>query len=112
MAGGGVALVVGAVFVFGLGVLVADAYAKASGRSDPPEVVIDEVSGQLIALSVMPLDPLAYGVAFVLFRVADIAKPWPVSWADRDVKGGLGIMLDDVFAGIYAAAGGAIVLSI
>jgi phosphatidylglycerophosphatase A len=44
------------------------------------------------------------GVGFVLFRVFDIVKPWPVSWADRAVEGGLGVMLDDVLAGIYAAA--------
>ena len=44
-----------------------------------------------------------YAVGFVLFRIADIFKPWPVSWADRKIKGGLGIMLDDVFAGVYAA---------
>ena len=41
--------------------------------------------------------------AFVLFRVFDIWKPWPVSWTDRTIKGGLGVMLDDVFAGVYAA---------
>ena len=42
--------------------------------------------------------------AFVAFRLADILKPWPASWADRSVKGGFGIMLDDLFAGIYAWA--------
>ena len=50
-----------------------------------------------------PLDPLAYTLALLLFRIFDIWKPWPVRWADRRVKGGLGIMLDDLLAAVYAA---------
>jgi phosphatidylglycerophosphatase A len=50
-----------------------------------------------------PLNPFAYALAFVLFRIFDIWKPWPVRWADRHIHGGLGIMLDDVLAAIYAA---------
>ena len=49
-----------------------------------------------------PLDPLAYALAFLLFRLFDIWKPWPVRWADRHIKGGLGIMLDDLLAAVYA----------
>jgi phosphatidylglycerophosphatase A len=49
-----------------------------------------------------PLDPLAYALAFLLFRIFDIWKPWPVRWADRHFKGGLGIMLDDLLAALYA----------
>ena len=45
-----------------------------------------------------------YAAGFLLFRVADILKPWPVSWADRRLKGGAGIMVDDIFAAIYAGA--------
>ena len=41
--------------------------------------------------------------AFVLFRIGDIVKPWPISWADRSIKGGLGIMLDDAIAGVFVA---------
>jgi phosphatidylglycerophosphatase A len=64
--------------------------------------VIDEVAAQWLVLLPAPLDPLAYAVAFVLFRIFDIWKPWPVRWADRHVKGGLGIMLDDLLAAVYA----------
>ena len=49
-----------------------------------------------------PLEPIAWLLAFVLFRLFDIWKPWPVNWADRHVKGGFGIMLDDVLAAGYA----------
>ena len=49
-------------------------------------------------------DILTYGVAFVLFRLADIVKPWPASWADQNIKGGLGVMIDDIIAAIFSAA--------
>ena len=49
-----------------------------------------------------PPAPLPYALAFLLFRIFDIWKPWPVRWADRHVRGGLSIMLDDFFAAIYA----------
>ena len=52
----------------------------------------------------VPLDPLLYGAAFFLFRVFDIVKPFPANWADREMKGGLGVMTDDLVAGIYALA--------
>ena len=64
--------------------------------------MIDEVAGQWLVLVPAPLDPLAYALAFLLFRIFDIWKPWPVRWADREAKGGLGIMLDDLLAAIYA----------
>ena len=75
---------------------------------DPSFVVWDEFVGQwiaLIPLVVMPRSWLWIFAGFILFRIFDIWKPWPVSWADRDVEGGLGVMLDDLIAGLYAAAG-------
>lgn len=76
---------------------------------DPQWIVVDEVVGLWIALAALPLTfywfltvPLAFG----LFRLFDITKPWPVSWADRSVGGALGIMLDDLLAGLYAAGVG------
>jgi len=73
---------------------------------DPGVIVWDEFVGQWIAL--MPLLWIARGwpwivAGFALFRLFDVWKPWPVSWADRKVKGGVGVMLDDVLAGLYAA---------
>lgn len=71
--------------------------------SDPSWIVVDEVVGMWIAAAAAPLSLLWFGIAFLLFRFFDILKPWPVGWADRKVGGGMGVMLDDVFAGIYAA---------
>jgi phosphatidylglycerophosphatase A len=76
--------------------------ARASTVKDPGAVVIDEIAGQWLVLLAAPLDPLAYALAFLLFRVFDTWKPWPARWADRHVKGGLGIVLDDLLAAIYA----------
>jgi len=75
---------------------------KASGIGDPGFVVIDEIAAQLLILAAAPLDWRFYLAAFLLFRLFDIWKPFPVSWCDRNVKGGFGIMLDDVAAAIYA----------
>ena len=69
---------------------------------DPGAIVIDEVAAQWLVLLPAPLDPLSYAAAFVLFRIFDIWKPWPVRWADRRLSGGLGIMLDDLLAAVYA----------
>ena len=95
-------LAVATVIAFTIGWWAAATVAKASAIEDPGAVVIDEVAAQWLVLLPAPLDPLAYAVAFVLFRIFDIWKPWPVRWADRHVKGGLGIMLDDLLAAVYA----------
>ena len=95
-------LAVAAALVFTLGWWAAATVAEASGTEDPGAIVIDEVAGQWLALVPAPLDPLAYTLAFLLFRLFDIWKPWPARWADRHVKGGLGIMLDDLLAAVYA----------
>jgi phosphatidylglycerophosphatase A len=95
------------VSAFALGVWVCH-WAVATLRiKDPASVVWDEFVGQWVAL--LPLLWLQRGwvwifAGFILFRIFDIWKPWPVSWADRRIDGGLGIMLDDVIAGIYAAS--------
>lgn len=91
---------------FALGVWASDIVIERLRIEDPGVIVWDEFVGQWIAL--LPLLWMARDwrwmlVAFVLFRLFDIWKPWPVSWADRCVKGGLGVMLDDVIAGFYAA---------
>ena len=83
---------------------------------DPGKVVVDEVAGQMIAL--LPLSLLAVGtgksgiiVSFILFRLFDIFKPYPARRFER-LRGGLGIMADDLVAGFYGAVGTALVLSI
>jgi phosphatidylglycerophosphatase A len=100
---GGPALLLGmAAVLFVLGWKCADAELPGDD-SDPGWIVADEVVGMWIALALAPVSLLGFAFAFVAFRFFDIAKPWPVSWADRNVGGGLGVMLDDVFAGLYAA---------
>ena len=88
--------------LFAVGVASAGAAEKILDRVDPGAVVIDEIVGVLIALTAAPLHPAAALVGFALFRLFDIAKPFPVGWVDRHLHGGLGIMLDDVVAGLYA----------
>ena len=92
------------------------AYMRVTPGEDPQEIVIDEVAGQLIALLPLSLglwyagaDPMVFFSAwpgwvgaFLAFRLFDIFKPWPVSWADRKSTP-LGVMLDDVLAGYMAA---------
>ena len=94
------------VFTFALGVWASN-HAIARLRIDDPGVVVwDEFVGQWIALLPLVIVPRPWPwvlAAFALFRLFDIWKPWPVSWADRRIKGGLGVMLDDVVAGFYAA---------
>lgn len=69
---------------------------------DHPGIVWDEIVGYLITMIAAPAGYLWLFVGFVLFRLFDIWKPWPIKWIDRQVSGGWGIMLDDVLAGIFA----------
>lgn len=101
---GAAGLAVAALAAFLAGVWAAKVYLRSSAASDPGAIVIDEVAGQWIALLVAGTDPLLFGAGFVLFRVADIWKPWPISWLDRTLTGGLGVMVDDVAAGVLAGA--------
>ncbi len=100
--GGPWALLIAATVTFALGLWAIKVYMAAEDRHDPPSVVIDEMVGQWLTLAFAPLDPLAYLLGFLLFRVADIVKPWPVGWLDRRVGGAFGVLIDDVAAGVYA----------
>lgn len=102
--GGPMALLLATALIFLLGCWAADGYEKISGRHDPSEVVIDEVAGQWLALTVAGLNLWMFVGAFLLFRLFDITKPWPIRWVERRFPGGLGIMLDDIVAGVFAAA--------
>jgi phosphatidylglycerophosphatase A len=84
-----------------VGVWAAEEACRYHGVKDPQSVVIDEVAGYMVAMLVLPKDWQHMLMAFVTFRIFDILKPWPASWADRDLGGGLGVMLDDLFAGAY-----------
>ena len=87
-----------------IGIAASRIVLRKSGIKDPSFVVIDEVAGQWLALLPAGLNPYLFVAGFLAFRLFDIWKPWPVGWADRKVPGATGVMLDDLIAGIYAAA--------
>jgi phosphatidylglycerophosphatase A len=97
-------VVVAAIAAFAAGWWAAHVYVRATGAEDPPEIVIDEIGGQLLTLAVVPADVVLYAAGLVAFRLADIFKPWPASWAEKRLKGGLGAMADDFLAGLYSTA--------
>ena len=99
---GPLALAGASVLVFVFGARAANITVKRTGVEDPGFIVIDEVAGQWLVLAVAPLDPAWYAAGFVLFRIVDIAKPWPASWIDEYITGGIGVMADDVVAALYA----------
>ncbi len=106
--GGNVALAGAIVVVFALGIWSSALYMEKTGSHDPGAIVIDEVAGQWVVLLAVanPFQPdaIVYAVAFGLFRFFDIVKPWPISWADKNIKGAFGVMFDDVLAGVAGAA--------
>jgi phosphatidylglycerophosphatase A len=100
---------------FALGTWAAGRVIRRLGVEDPGVVVIDEFVGQWLTLAIVdaalrampgalatPSTIALLGAGFLLFRICDIAKPWPASWADRTLDGGFGAMLDDAFAGVWA----------
>ena len=88
--------------LFLVGSFAAGEAEKILDNRDPGAVVIDEIVGMLIAMVAVPLTPLTMMLGFILFRIFDILKPFPVNIFDQRFHGGLGIMLDDVIAGIYS----------
>ena len=90
--------------LFVVGFLTAGSAEKILDRPDPGSIVIDEVMGMFVTLTLAPNHPVAWLLGFILFRIFDVLKPFPVSWLDTHLHGGIGIMMDDVMAGIYALA--------
>ena len=102
---GRLALLVAVTGVLALGIWASGRYCAAIEQEDSGEVVIDEVAGQWLALVfAAPDNPWHFFAAFLLFRFFDIAKLWPASWAQDHLPGGWGVMMDDIVAGLYAAA--------
>ena len=92
------------VLVFWIGGMAATRGEQILGCKDPGEIVIDELLGMWLVL--LPFSDPGWskiGIAFILFRVFDMWKPWPIRWFDRNVHGGTGIMIDDIVAGILSA---------
>ncbi len=86
-----------------LGIWLCGEASKQMGVHDHPGIVWDEIVGYMITMIAAPAGWLWLLIGFVLFRFFDILKPWPISYLDRQVHGGLGIMLDDILAGVMAA---------
>ena len=95
---GAAATLIAAVISFAAGLWASGVYARDAGLSDPSEVVIDEAAAIMATVALVPFTPICVVLAFVLFRFFDIVKPWPVSLAERRLKGALGIMADDAVA--------------
>ena len=85
-----------------LGIFAAEHYGQRTGKKDAPEIIIDEVAGQWIPLVIIPLDVTWYIAAFLLFRFFDISKIGPMGYAE-EFTGGIGVIADDLVAGILAA---------
>lgn len=90
--------------VFFLACYVSDAAERELGKTDPGEVVIDELAGFLVTMLGLPLTISSVAAGFFAFRLFDIWKPWPVRALQDNLRGGLGIVMDDVGAGVYAHA--------
>ncbi|MGE4064873.1 MAG: phosphatidylglycerophosphatase A [Rhodospirillaceae bacterium] len=99
------ALPLASLAMFGLGWWLSALHLAEVGAEggDPQWIVLDEVAGVWLAVSLIDPSWLSYAAGFLLFRLLDIWKPWPIGWVDRSVKGGLGVMLDDYLAGLFAA---------
>ena len=95
-------LVAGILALTIFGIVAAERYGQRTGKKDASEVIIDEVAGQWIPLVIIPLEIDWYIAAFLLFRFFDISKIGPVGYAER-FAGGVGVMADDLVAGILAA---------
>ena len=86
------------------GVWICGESARRLGVHDHPAIVWDEVAGMMIVLLAAPRTWWGIALAFALFRLLDVWKPWPIREVDHGMRGGLGIMLDDVMAALMAAA--------
>lgn len=87
-----------------VGIGICGIAAEKLGEHDFGGIVWDEIAGFIITMWLVPFTWQTVIVGFILFRFFDILKPWPIKWLDQQVHGGLGIMLDDVLAGIFAGS--------
>ncbi|HEY1096550.1 MAG TPA: phosphatidylglycerophosphatase A [Alphaproteobacteria bacterium] len=102
--GGGLSLIGFALVCFLAGLYAIPRYTAYTENKDPPEIVLDEVAGIALTFIAAPhLDILTILFGFTLFRALDALKPGPIGWCDRKLKGGMGVMMDDIVAGIVAS---------
>jgi phosphatidylglycerophosphatase A len=103
---GMIGLAIAALLLLWIGTIAARYYGQKSGQTDDQAIVVDEVVGVWIAGIPAATNPVLWLIAFLLFRLFDITKPFPASYFDKSERGGaLYVMLDDVVAGIYAFFG-------
>ena len=102
--GGTSAVLTCALVFFVLGMWASAVAGKALGVADHGGIVIDEIAAFVLVLAFTPAGLIWLVVAFVLFRIFDITKPWPIRYFDRTLKGGFGVMFDDLLAAIAAIA--------
>lgn len=99
---GNIGLFIAAIIIFFVGWWASNEYMKYyPEKHDPKQIVVDEVAGIWLLLSILPNTWQGYLVGFVVFRFFDVLKPYPISLADRKIKGGFGVMFDDILAAIY-----------
>ncbi|MFC1665718.1 phosphatidylglycerophosphatase A [Pseudomonadota bacterium] len=91
-----------ALLFFAVGIPVCNQASKYYQAHDHSSIVWDELVGFMITMSFVPINLVSLVIGFVLFRIFDILKPWPISWLDKNVQGSWGIMVDDVAAGLAA----------
>ena len=99
---GMLSVLIACVIVCVLGVYLCARTTAALGVHDHPAIVWDEIAGYFVTMLFAPASVTTVVLGFVLFRIFDILKPWPISVIDSRLKGGLGVMLDDILAGLFA----------
>jgi phosphatidylglycerophosphatase A len=109
-AGGLPALIAGTLAVSLIGIWAAGVAERHYGEHDCQKIVIDETAGQMIAVLLVPCTWIHLALGFGFFRLFDSLKPFPAGWVDEHVEGGFGVVLDDIVAGIQAAAATALLV--
>ena len=99
-----------AIVTFAVGCYASEVTEKAMGMHDNSAIVIDEFDGMFISVLFFPAQWQFAFLAFVLFRIFDVLKPFPIGFIDKRVGGGFGVMIDDVIAGLFALASGHLIL--
>ena len=102
--GGAMAVMLIGIVFFVVGIWASALAGRALGVADHGSIVIDEIAAFLLVLAFTPATWLWVALAFALFRMFDIFKPWPIHIADKHIKGGFGVMFDDILAATYAIA--------
>lgn len=91
-----------AIFLFIFGVIICDITNRRFGTFDHPAAVWDEIVGFLFVMIGIPKVWYYIFIGFILFRIFDVWKPWPISWLEKNIIGGLGVMIDDIVAALYS----------